>query len=584
MKNVILVTLDAVRPDHFSCYGYKKIKTKWIDSIAEKGIIFKNVIASSCLTPTAHACILSGKNPDKTGVRDPFCKVNTKLISEILKENGYTTAGFVGIDFLSKKHGFGKGFDYFDEPTKMSGWNSKKYKKGTEELNTIWGNWWVPRMLKWIEDNRKKPFFIWGHYFKVHYHAEKQMLKDGLIKEGRLSDNGYYDAKIKYMDNNFFKPLIELLKKLKIWKDTSIIITSDHGESFNYSYPQHRTMYESDLKVPLIIKDKDLNEVKTILYTVRSIDIVPTILHLLEIETKEKFDGCSIFPLKYYDNVYSYSEELFENRGEGSLQSVRTDYTKVIFNRTKNKTEVYDLVNDPDEKNNIFDEMYKSYNKLSLSNKEEKKIKGVLKKLGYIENDIETSTDALSVLNRKATESKFIKNKEGFMNHAIFMSLIVKDTIGKIRINNPSVKIDENEMTIATVLHDIGNCISDDALHHPLTGAEYLEKMGLHKIAKIMKTHNFIKEIVEETGYKGINPKDLDIKTWNEALITHASMICGNNEIISFEEKLERQRKKRDKFFMKVSKKGEKRIREIYDDVEKLKSGDKKIIKKYGVI
>jgi len=584
MKNVILVTMDAVRPDNLSCYGYKKIKTKWLDSIASEGVLFKNVIATSCLTPVAHASILSGKNPDKTGVRDPFCKVNTKLISNILKEKGYKTAGFVGIDFLSKRHGFANGFDFFDEPTRETGWNSKKYKKGGEELDTIWGNWWVPRMLKWIEKNHKKPFFIWGHYFKVHYHAERQMLKDGLIEKGKLSDNGYYDAKIKYMDENLFKPMIELLKKLKIWDNTTIVITSDHGESFNYDYPQHRTMYESDLKIPLIIKDRTLEKNKDVFYTVRSIDIVPTILYLLEINTKEKFDGCSIFPLLNYSNPYSYSEELFENRGEGSLQSVRKDDIKIIVNRTKNTVEVYDLLNDPDENHNIINEIYQSYNKINLTKKEEGLIKSVLKRLGYMENDIKTSKDALGVLERKAKESKFIKNKEGYRNHAIFMSLIVKDTIGKIRINNPSVKIDEEEMTIATILHDIGSCISDDSLHHPIIGAEFLESLGLERVAKIIATHNFIKEIVEETGYKGINPDNLNIKTWNEALITHASMKCGNGEIISFDEKLERQRKKRDDFFMKISKKGEKRIREIYDDVEKLMLGDKDIIKKYEVL
>ena len=83
-------------------------------------------------------------------------------------------------------------------------------------------------------------------------------------------------------------------------------------------------------------------------------------------------------------------------------------------------------------------------------------------------------------------ESDYIKNKDGFANHAIFMSVIVQDTIGKIRINNPSVKIDDSEMVTAAILHDIGNCISDDRLHHPIIGAEYLDKIGLSRIAKII--------------------------------------------------------------------------------------------------
>ena len=100
-ENVILMTMDAVRPDRLSCYGYDRIKTKGIDAIAEEGVLFKNCIAASCLTPVAHASILSGKNPDKTGVRDPFCIVKTTLVSDILKREGYKVPGdvsFVGMD------------------------------------------------------------------------------------------------------------------------------------------------------------------------------------------------------------------------------------------------------------------------------------------------------------------------------------------------------------------------------------------------------------------------------------------------------------------------------------------------------
>ena len=88
-KNLIIITMDAVRPDRLSCYGYDKIKTKGIDAIAKEGVLFKNCICTSCLTPVSHASILSGKNPDKTKVRDPFDVVKTRMISEILKEHGY---------------------------------------------------------------------------------------------------------------------------------------------------------------------------------------------------------------------------------------------------------------------------------------------------------------------------------------------------------------------------------------------------------------------------------------------------------------------------------------------------------------
>lgn len=199
-QNLIFITLDAVRPDHFSCYGYDRFQTKNIDEIAAAGARFENNICTSCLTPVAHASMLSGKYPNKTGVRHPFGKVQTPMVSDMLKARGYTTAGFVGINFLSSKHGFAQGFDYFNEPTPESSWNSKEYKKKDETMQTLWGNWWIPDMLRWMKENADQPFFIWAHYFEVHFLSEKWLLFSGELPRGELSDWAYYDAKLKYMD------------------------------------------------------------------------------------------------------------------------------------------------------------------------------------------------------------------------------------------------------------------------------------------------------------------------------------------------------------------------------------------------
>jgi arylsulfatase A-like enzyme len=311
--------------------------------------------------------MLTGQNPDKTEFRDPFCKVKSKMISEILKNVGYKTAGFVGIDFLSKKHGFAKGFDVFDEPTDETSWNTKKYKRGKLEMDTNWGNWWVERMLDWIKENHSNNFFIWGHYFEVHFLAEKRLLFENKIERDNLSDWAYYDAKIKYMDEWLIQGMIKTLKNLDIWDNTSIIITSDHGETlgtrqpnwetFYFDYPQHKTMYECDLKIPLIIKSRKLKR-KVIDHSVRGIDIVPTILDLLDINSGDKeCDGTNLMPLIEGDSfpeLTTYSEELFRNRGAGSLQSVSDSKYKFIRNITKNTEELYNLQKDSNEKENII--------------------------------------------------------------------------------------------------------------------------------------------------------------------------------------------------------------------------------------
>ncbi|MFC1739412.1 sulfatase [Planctomycetota bacterium] len=412
---MILITMDAVRPDRLSCYGYDEIETKGIDAIAAEGAFFKNCIATSCLTPVACASILSGKNPDKTTVRDPFCKVQTKMITEMLKEQEYQTAGFIGVDLIDSKHDFNRGFDYFDEPAQEDGFHTMWFEGDKQKLRATLGSWWIDRMFKWIKEHSGDNFFVWGHYFHVHFLAEKELLHSGKIDGDKLSDYAYLDAKIKYMDEHLFQPLVKMLKDLGIWDDTTIIVTSDHGETlgakqptwktFYLEYPQHKTMYESDLKVPLIIKNKNLEKAE-VDHTVRSIDIVPTLVNLLNIPTDEKFDGVSLIPLlagEKFPELTAYSEELFENRGLGSLQAVRTPRCKLIRNITKGELEFYDLRKDPEERKNILDscsaeekqivqeftgimdEFLKGYEVSSeLSEEDRQQIEERLRGLGYI--------------------------------------------------------------------------------------------------------------------------------------------------------------------------------------------------------
>lgn len=405
--------MDAVRPDHLSCYGYTKISTSNIDEISKQGVTFDHCITASSLTPVSHASILTGNYPNKHTVRDPFGYVKTKTLAEILKGQGYKTAGFTGIDFLSSRSNFNAGFDFFDEPREETSWHRKKYKdqKTGSEIDSIWGNWWVDKMLKWIENNHDSNFFVWGHYFECHVAAERWLLKSGLIKKGRLPEWDYYDAKIECMDKNLFGPLIKLLKKLDLWDDTVFVAMSDHGETFNEhphkdSWSQHQSVYNTDLKMPLIIKSKKLRKGIRIKDLVRSIDVVPTVLPLLDISTDLEFDGVNLEPIingKKKSSNLAYSEEMYESRGDGALQSIQSERIKLIRNNTLKQEEFYDLKNDPKEKNNligkaswskehekfrkILDELIetKGEAKEIYSKKEKEKIKARLRSLGYID-------------------------------------------------------------------------------------------------------------------------------------------------------------------------------------------------------
>lgn len=402
-RNIILISVDALRPDHLSCYGYEKIETPAIDEIATKGAIFENCITASCLTPVSMASVLTAKYPNKHGLRNPFQKIQTTTIAEILKRKGYKTAAFTGINFLSRRCNFHKGFDLFKEP--QEGWHQKKYKnEGGEELITNWGYWWVPEFLNWIDKNSANKFFIWGHYFECHVPAEEWLLKEGRIKPGELAENNYYDAKIKYMDESFFKPLIELLKKEDLFENTIIVVMSDHGETFDEhpccgNYPQHRTMYNTDLRSTLIIKG-DFASGSSMKTQVRTIDIAPTIIGPIFNEKIPGIDGQSLINFEGKDRI-AYSEEIYEQRGAGSLQAIQDGRFKLMRNNTTKEEEFYDIVADHLEQSNLIDEkredervklFRKELDRLMVSEMKGEEVSGddeeiirkKLKSLGYI--------------------------------------------------------------------------------------------------------------------------------------------------------------------------------------------------------
>lgn len=416
--NIIIISLDEVRPDHLSCYGYQKISTPAIDQIAKEGVRFETCISSAEFTPIAMGSVITGKYPNKHGMRDAYSHISGPSIGDILKRNGYKTAGFVGNDIISKKHGFAEGFDFWNEASKKTSWDVAGYPGAESDEMFYDGNYWVEGFFKWLKENYKENFFIWGHFYETHEGSEHSLLEKGLIKKGELSEFGYYDAKIKMADEKLIGRLITTLDDLEITKNTTLVVMSDHGTNLGeypaqpipwrkgrVMYPQHTTMHDCDLKVAMIIKGENLPQGIVIKNMVRSIDLVPTLLDLIGISTKEyDFDGSSLLPVIEKGEIRKevYSEDLFEPRGEGALQSLRTEEFKFMRNLTLNIEEYYNLPKDPQEKNNIIDQQDKETiinlrKKLNaylrtkvtagkeFSQKEKEAIDQRLRALGYIE-------------------------------------------------------------------------------------------------------------------------------------------------------------------------------------------------------
>lgn len=422
-RNLILVTMDEVRPDKLSCYGNERIQTEHIDRLASMGVRFETCIAVSSLTPICHASLLTGVNPPVHGLRNPYCRIHFPNLAKIFKENGYTTAGFVGVSLLGPALGFSEGFSDYDYP--KEGWFrsafDKKDEKVTQDhplIEVVWGNFYQDRLWDWLRQHRETPFFLWAHYFDCHQAAEKILLKLGKIKEGVMPEYGYYDPKVKYMDASFFGPLLGLLEDLKIMERTNFIVTSDHGTNLeehevppfphlDLIYPQHTTQYDHDLKVPLMMVAPEIPPGRVVKGQVRHIDVVPTVVELMKLETSVKSDGISLIPAirsGQSEGSVAYGEEMFHLRGPGDFQSMRTDDLKYIIDRRSGKEEAYDLAVDPSEKRNridtlvpgqrsrvqgwriYMDEAYESMKgTMEVKGEDRQKVQNRLKMLGYIE-------------------------------------------------------------------------------------------------------------------------------------------------------------------------------------------------------
>ncbi len=117
--DVFLVTIDTLRADHIHCYGYEKIETPALDSLAKDGVRFEEAFTASPITNSSHATILTGLLPSDHGVTDfgvPLAPDHPTW-AELLKPQGYHTAAFIGAVILDSNQlapGFDRGFDFYD--------------------------------------------------------------------------------------------------------------------------------------------------------------------------------------------------------------------------------------------------------------------------------------------------------------------------------------------------------------------------------------------------------------------------------------------------------------------------------------
>jgi choline-sulfatase len=357
--DVYLITIDTLRADHVHCYGDDQIQTPALDSIAQDGIRFSQAFTPSPITNTAHASILTGMLPSVHGVTDfgvPLAKT-IPTWAELLKQNGYQTAAFIGavvLDSRTLAPGLDRGFDYYDNfPSDSSG--SKHWGRVERRGEDV-----VHRAEAWIDGHPSKPRFVWVHLYDPHdpYEPPPPFAK---IYKDRL-----YDGEIAYADSALGH-LLTYLKGRNRYNRALIVVVGDHGEGLGEHGEQTHGifLYDATTHVPLLIKlpmsekpprTAASRKATVVEAQVQTTDILPTVLDQLDIAAPAGLAKSSLRgdfgEAKENDRVVFGETDYPLRFGWAPLRAVRSGGFKFI---EAPRPELYDLGKDPGELKNEYE-------------------------------------------------------------------------------------------------------------------------------------------------------------------------------------------------------------------------------------
>lgn len=348
--NVILITLDTTRADRIGCYGFPGGETPTLDLLASRGVRFERCYAQTPLTLPSHTSIMTGTLPMFHGVRDNggfLVPHQMKTMAELFKDKGYATGAFIAAYVLDSKWGLNQGFDtYFDR------FDLSKFKRIS--LGTVQrpGNEVLDEALPWLEKKRENRFFAWIHFYDPHTPYEPPPPYDE-----RYAAHPYL-GEIAFTDSQVGR-VWQFLEANDLVRSTLLVIAGDHGESLGeHEETSHGFfVYQSAIHVPLIFITPFAPFQGRVAARVSALtDILPTVCEMAGLPIPAEVQGRSLVPFfsrpKHDDSSLAYSETYYPrfHYGWSELRSVQNAEYKLILAPVP---ELYDIVRDPKEQNNL---------------------------------------------------------------------------------------------------------------------------------------------------------------------------------------------------------------------------------------
>jgi arylsulfatase A-like enzyme/Tfp pilus assembly protein PilF len=348
--NVLLVTIDTLRADRLGCYGYQDAATPVLDGLAASGALFENAVAPTPLTPPSHASMFTGQYPHVHGVRNTggfVLQSSSVTLAEILQQQGWDTAAFVGASVLKKIVGLDQGFTTYDDQMPKPDASRQMREDPERSAAAV-----VDRAITWLDGQSGGPFFLWVHVFDPHIPYEPPAPFDQQYRARP------YDGEVAYTDRELGR-LFEAVGKKAPPQETLTVVMADHGESLSEhgEFTHGIFLYESTLHIPFLLSGPGVPAGLRVKQQARTIDLLPTLLDLLGGSAPPESQGVSLVPAFQGEEVAtepSYHESLFPkmNMGWAELRAMRTNRWKYIH---APRRELYDLAADPGETTNVLD-------------------------------------------------------------------------------------------------------------------------------------------------------------------------------------------------------------------------------------
>ena len=377
--NLVLVSIDTLRADHLTAYGYERSTSPEISRLASEGILFGQAFSQSPKTATSHMSLFTGVYPPAHRVANWGERQVRRLsddvptLATLLARSGYRTEAHTEGGNVSARLGFDQGFEVYRE--------HRSAESVFEEAGRA--------LDRFAQDYDGAPFFLFIHTFEVHdpyvppaefadqfvepsysgdivgSKEELESLAGGANYWARHTEywkrvdpndpadiqhlKDLYDAGILFTDSHF-AAFRKHLRRLDLEDETIVVVLSDHGEEFSeHGAFLHNSLFQEILHVPLIFRfpaSMGITSGRRIQGVVRLIDVMPTLLEVLALPAPEHLQGASLLPLLAVEETPVrpvFSQWL----AGGRIVALRDGEWKYI--RVKQQEQLFDLSTDPKE-------------------------------------------------------------------------------------------------------------------------------------------------------------------------------------------------------------------------------------------